>query len=212
MFEAALAGAIAGYAIAIPVGAIAVLIIHAAVTHGLRTGLAAGAGAASADLVYATIAVIVGGAAAALIAGIQAPLQIVAGFFLIGLAVRGFVGLRSAHDPSSAASARSASHSHGRTYLTFLGLTPLNPVTVTYFAALVVGLPNLGGAAERAAFAVAVFVASVSWQSILAVFGAAVGRGSSHRIRLATAIVGNTIVLGFGVLIAARAMFPAGSL
>ena len=47
MLEAALAGAIAGYAIAIPVGAIAVLIIHIGLTSGLRQGLAAGAGAAT---------------------------------------------------------------------------------------------------------------------------------------------------------------------
>jgi threonine/homoserine/homoserine lactone efflux protein len=49
--QAALAGLVAGYAIAIPVGAIAVLIIHTALTQGLRAGLAAGAGAATADLV-----------------------------------------------------------------------------------------------------------------------------------------------------------------
>jgi len=205
MLEAAVAGAIAGYAIAIPVGAIAVLIIHTAVTHGLRAGLVAGAGAASADLSYAALAVIVGGAAAALVAGIETPLQVVAGVALLALAVRGFAGLRSTHDPS-ASRVRAASHSHGRTYLTFLGLTLLNPVTIVYFAALVVGLPNLGGAAERAAFVLAVFAASLSWQSLLAAFGAVVGHGSSHRLRLATAVTGNVIVLGFGVLILAQAL------
>jgi threonine/homoserine/homoserine lactone efflux protein len=205
MLEAAVAGAIAGYAIAIPVGAIAVLIIHTAVTHGLGAGLVAGAGAASADLSYAALAVIVGGAAAALVAGIETPLQVVAGVALLALAVRGFAGLRSTHDPS-ASRVRAASHSHGRTYLTFLGLTLLNPVTIVYFAALVVGLPNLGGAAERAAFVLAVFAASLSWQSLLAAFGAVVGHGSSHRLRLATAVTGNVIVLGFGVLILAQAL------
>jgi threonine/homoserine/homoserine lactone efflux protein len=205
VLQALIAGAIAGYAIAIPVGAIAVLIIHTAVSHGLRTGLAAGIGAASADFVYSAIAVVVGGTAAALIAGIETPLRIGAGIALIALAVRGFIGLRSTHDPSTAR-VRAAAHSHGRTYLTFLGLTLLNPVTVVYFAALVVGLPNLGGIAERGTFVLAVFAASLSWQSLLAVFGAAVGRGSSHRIRLTTAVVGNLIVLGFGLLISAQAL------
>jgi len=208
VLEAAIAGAVAGYAIAIPVGAIAVLIIHASVTHGLRTGLAAAAGAASADFTYATVAVVVGGAATAFIAGIETPLRLIAGVALIGLAVRGFAGLRSAHDPT-AARARTASHSRGRTYVTFLGLTLLNPVTVVYFAALVVGLPNLGGAGERAVFVLAVFGASLSWQLLLAAFGAAVGRGSSHRIRLATAVIGNLIVVGFGSLILAQAAFGA---
>ena len=40
MLQALLAGAIAGHAIAIPVGAIAVLIIHTGLTDGLRHGLA----------------------------------------------------------------------------------------------------------------------------------------------------------------------------
>jgi len=56
MLQAAIAGLLAGYAIAIPVGAIDVLIIHTGLSHGLRTGIAAAAGAASADLLYASIA------------------------------------------------------------------------------------------------------------------------------------------------------------
>jgi threonine/homoserine/homoserine lactone efflux protein len=43
-------GVLAGYGIAIPVGAIAVLIIEVSIRRGLTSGLQAGAGAASADL------------------------------------------------------------------------------------------------------------------------------------------------------------------
>jgi arginine exporter protein ArgO len=202
MLDAAVAGAFAGYAIAVPVGAIAVLIIHTAITRGLRNGVAAAWGAASADGIYASAAVIVGGAAAGLIAAYEAPFQVVAGIVLIGLAVRGFLGLRSTHDPD-ADHTRVARHTARRTYLTFLGLTLLNPVTIAYFAALMVGLPSLTGAPERVAFAVGAFVASVSWQMLLAAFGAFLGRGSNHRIRVVSAVVGNLIVLGFGVLILA---------
>lgn len=200
MLEAAIAGAIAGYAIAIPVGAIAVLIIHTAITHGLRTGLAAASGAASADGIYATVAMVVGGAAAGLIATVEAPLQVVAAVVLIALGLRGLAAQRSTHDPA-AAQASSARHGVRRTYLTFLGLTLLNPVTVIYFAALVVGLPNMGGPAERAAFVAGAFGSSISWQWLLATFGSVLGRGSNHRIRVASAVLGNLIVLGFGVII-----------
>ena len=44
LLQAAIAGALAGYAIAIPVGAIAVLIIHTGLTQGLRVGLGRGSG------------------------------------------------------------------------------------------------------------------------------------------------------------------------
>ena len=53
MLEAAFAGAVTGFAIAIPVGAIAVLIIHTGLTRGLRVGVAAAAGAASSRVIAA---------------------------------------------------------------------------------------------------------------------------------------------------------------
>jgi arginine exporter protein ArgO len=200
MLDAAVAGALAGYAIAVPVGAIAVLIIHTAITRGLRNGLAAAWGAASADGIYASLAVVVGSAATNLIEQYEAPFKLIAGVVLVGLAVRGFAGLRSAHDPD-AEHTRLARHTARRTYATFLGLTLLNPVTIAYFAALMVGLPSLTGAPERVAFAVGAFVASVSWQMLLAAVGAYLGRGSNRRIRVASAVIGNFIVLGFGLLI-----------
>jgi arginine exporter protein ArgO len=205
MLDAAIAGALAGYAIAVPVGAIAVLIIHTAITRGLRNGLAAAWGAASADGIYASLAVIVGGAATSLIVQYEAPFKLIAGVVLVGLAIRGFAGLRSTHDPD-AEHTRLARHTAKRTYATFLGLTLLNPVTIAYFAALMVGLPSLTGAAERVAFAVGAFIASVSWQMVLAAFGAFLGRGSNRRIRVLSAIVGNLIVLAFGLLILSQGL------
>jgi arginine exporter protein ArgO len=82
-----------------------------------------------------------------------------------------------------------------------VGLTLLNPATVIYFAALTLGLPLLSGLPERLAFAGAAFAASLAWQSLLAVFGAALGRGSGQRLRRPTTIVGNSVVLVLGSLI-----------
>ena len=53
-------GLIAGYGIAIPVGPIAILIIELGIRRGFSVAFCAGAGAASADLVYATIASVAG--------------------------------------------------------------------------------------------------------------------------------------------------------
>jgi threonine/homoserine/homoserine lactone efflux protein len=200
MLEAAIAGALAGYGIAIPVGAIAVLIIHTGIRDGLRPAIAAGAGAATADGIYATLAVAVGAAATALIAPVAAPLRIAAGFVLVALAARGFLALRSAHDPA-AASVERARHGHGRTFATFLGLTLLNPMTMVYFAALVVGLPRRDDAPQMAAFVVAAFAASLSWQSLLAAAGALLRRGPGHRLRTPTVVAGNLIILAFGLQI-----------
>ncbi len=201
MIEAAIAGAVAGLAIAVPVGAIAVLIIQTGLSRGMRAGLAAGAGAATADLIYATLAVVVGLGVTQLIGPLVGPLRVVGGIVLIAIGVRGLAGLRSPRDLAAGPEAGRAQRSHRRTYLELLALTLLNPATVIYFAALTVGLPQLGDLPERLAFAAAAFTASLVWQSLLAVFGAALGRGSGQRLRRPTTIVGNSVVLVLGSLI-----------
>jgi threonine/homoserine/homoserine lactone efflux protein len=208
MLEAALAGAIAGYAIAIPVGAIAVLIIHTALSNGLRQGLAAGAGAATADLIYATIAALAGAGVAAFVGPLVPPLRVVGGLALVAIGIYGLMTAWQSRDRDTGAHLP-AHRAHGRTFLAVLALTLLNPATVIYFAALTVGLPFLGDITERLVFAGAAFVASLSWQWLLAIFGAALGRGAGHRLRLPTAIFGNIIVIVLGLLVLAGTLSPA---
>jgi threonine/homoserine/homoserine lactone efflux protein len=203
MLEAAIAGVLAGYAIAIPVGAIAVLIIHTSLNQGFRTGAAAAAGAASADLIYATLAALAGLGITALIGPLVSPLRIVGGAVLIAFGVRGLFALRSAREATDPADARGETRRpHRRTYAAVLALTLLNPATVVYFTALTVGLPFLGGLGERLVFAAAAGVASLSWQMVLALAGAALGRGGGHRVRELTALLGNGVIVVMGALIA----------
>ncbi len=216
MIEAFIAGVVAGYGVAIPVGAIAVLIVDASLRRGLRVGLAAGAGAATADGVYAGLAALGGAAIARLVSPIQAELGWLSVGALVLIAARGLVVLRreladaGTAEPSAAGSGRHSGarggapgDSAGRTYLRFLALTIINPMTVVYFAALVLGLPAVeDGAAEPAAFVAGAFVASLSWQSLLAGVGAIVHRRLPARSRLATSLVGNLIVVAFAANIA----------
>ncbi len=60
MFNSFINGALAGYAIAIPVGAIAILILETSLQRGFWHAFAAGSGMATADLIYATIAATLG--------------------------------------------------------------------------------------------------------------------------------------------------------
>jgi threonine/homoserine/homoserine lactone efflux protein len=208
VFEAAVAGAIAGLAVAVPVGAIAILIIHTGLTRGAAAGLAAGAGAATADGIYATIAAIAGAGVTAFVGALLGPLRIVGGVVLIALGIRGLVGLRSPHSIGEADVVAAASPSHRRTYVELLGLTLLNPATVVYFAALTVSLPILTDTAERLVFAAAAFVASIAWQSGLAIFGAALGRGAGQRLREATVLVGNLVIIALGAVILIEGLRP----
>ncbi|MFI5261959.1 MAG: LysE family transporter [Candidatus Limnocylindrales bacterium] len=215
MLSAAVAGAVAGYAIAIPVGVIAILILSTAASRGLVVGLAAGAGAASADGAYALLAALFGTAVGTALAPWLMPLRVVAAVALAAIGAAGLWSVRrealatSAPTPGGAPQAGAGPAvsgvrrpGAGATYLRFLGLTLLNPVTVIYFAALMVGLPAIGSdLADRLAFVVGAFVASLSWQSLLAAVGAVLHRRTAGRGRLVLSTLGYLIVLAFAVRI-----------
>jgi threonine/homoserine/homoserine lactone efflux protein len=201
MDRAFLAGIVAGYGIAIPVGAISVLIIDAGLRHGFRTAAAAGAGAAGADLAYATIAAVFGAALATLLAPIAVPLKILSVLLLLAIAVRGLLAVR--RDARAEPDEVPLPPGVFRTFVTFLGLTLLNPMTVVYFAALILGLASTGaGPAEKAAFVAGAGLASLSWQELIAFIGSRLHRRLSPRARAATAVVGNLVVIGLAAAIA----------
>jgi len=194
------AGVLAGWAIAIPVGAIAVLIVETGIRRGFRIGAAAGAGAASADGIYATLAVVGGTALAAVLEPLERPLRLVAIVALLGIGLRGLVlittGARGV--PAGAGLPTRAIP----TYLRFLGLTLLNPQTVVYFAALILALPDIGrGPGERATFVAGAFLASLSWQTVLAAVGAVAHHRLPSRFQVGMSLLGNLAICGFaGVL------------
>src|SRR5437773_12567704 len=91
MGQAFLLGMAAAYAVAVPVGPIAVLILRTGVRRGVRAAAAAGAGAATADLLFATIAMLFGAAASVVLAPILPVARIVAAAALAAIAFRGLL-------------------------------------------------------------------------------------------------------------------------
>lgn len=197
MTGALVAGLLAGYGVAVPVGAIAALIVGLTARTSLRVGAAAALGVATADGLYATAAVLGGAALARLIEPIAMPLRWVAAVVLIGLAVRTAVmALRHHRDPASARSVTGLA-TPGRAYLGLFGLTLLNPATVVYFGALVLGRQAADGldSSGEVVFVLAAFVASASWQLLLAGGGSLVGRVlTGARGRLVTALVSSAVI------------------
>jgi arginine exporter protein ArgO len=199
--EAFVAGLIAGYGIAIPVGAIAVLIVQVGIKCGFRCGLSAGAGAATADGAYATLAVIGGVALTQFVETIGTPLRVVSALVLVVIAV---YGLRRARTPVQPVAFTYPNRTElATTYARFLGLTIINPTTIVYFAAVVVGL---GVASDMSAgagvmFVLGAFIASLSWQALLAAVGAFAGRWLTPRAQRAAVVVGNIMILALAVII-----------
>lgn len=199
MTDALVSGLLAGYGVAIPVGAIGVFIVSLAARTSLRIGAGAALGVAAADTMYAIVASLGGAAIASLVAPVAAPLRIVAASVLFGMASRiAWTAWRHRHDPTRTVRT-TAFATAPRAFGALVGLTVLNPATVIYFAALVLGQKGSGvtaGPARATVWVLAVAVASASWQLLLAVGGSALGRRlSSDRGRLATAVVSSVLIV-----------------
>ncbi len=204
MLSAFLIGAAAGYAIAIPVGPIAVLIVRTGMRRGFVIAAAAGAGTATVDLIYAITAVVVGSAVTSLLTSVLLPMRLAAAAALLYLAVRALLRIGRT---DMALETPGVERSVARTYLLFVGLTLLNPATVAYFVTLAVGLPQIAqDAGSRLAFAIGASLSSLSWQTLLAGIGAALHARLTPRMELATALLSSAILAGFALRIAADAL------
>lgn len=183
-------GVVAGYGIAVPVGPIAVLLLDLGIRRGFRAAFAGGLGAATADLLYAGLAAIGGTAAAALLAPYQRPMRVAAAVVL------GVIAARSVVRAFRPAAGVPLGRSNATAFGSVLALTLLNPVTVTYFAVLIVALGDevAGSVSDGVLFVAGAFLASFSWQSAVAATGAGLGKRVSARARLVTGLAGGLIV------------------
>jgi arginine exporter protein ArgO len=203
MLSALTAGLLAGYGAAVPIGAIAALLISLSARSSLRVGAAAALGVATVDGCYALAGVLGGSALGALIQRVATPMRWVAGGVLIAIAARTAVVAIVAHRRRNlpVAVRDGPVLAPLRAYLTLIGLTALNPMTVVYFGALVLGRQAAGeSGGPGVVFVLAVFVASASWQLVLACGGRLLGRVlDTPKGRLGTALVAAVVVLVLAV-------------
>jgi arginine exporter protein ArgO len=172
---ALVAGLLAGYGVAVPVGAIGALIVGLTARTSLKVGACAALGVATADGIYAVIAVLGGAAIARVIEPIATPLRWSAALILVVMAVRtAYTAIR--HHRAATVAAGTGLSTPGRAYLGLLGLTLLNPATIVYFGALVLGRQAFSDPLRDAVWVLAAFLASASWQLLLAA-------GADHPVR-----------------------------
>lgn len=201
---ALVAGLAAGYGIAIPVGAVAAYLVALTARTSLRIGIWAALGVATADGVYALAAVLGGVQLTRWIEPMATPLRWVSAVVLMGLAARfAFTALRewradrSAEQAGPGLAVREAKLTPSRAFGGMLAITMVNPTTVVYFVALVVGSHAQVAATvgDAAVFVVAAFGASASWQLMLAGGGAFLGRLlTGARGRLVTTLASSMVI------------------
>jgi len=198
VLDAVVSGLVAGYAVAVPVGAIGVLVLSLAARTRLAVGVAGALGVATTDGLYALVAVLGGGALAGTVAAVAGPARLLAGAVLVAVALwTGTQAWRRRHRPVPARGVPGGT-TPVRAFAGLLGLTMINPATVVSFAAVVLGRQSARpfGVAEAAGFVLAAFLASASWQVLLAAGGRLLGQlVGGPRGRLAAALAGSAVIL-----------------
>ena len=203
MIAALVAGLLAGYGIAMPVGAIASYLVALTARTSLKLGAFAALGVATADGLYALIATLGGSALAPLIEPITVPLKWASVAVLLALAARGAYAAIAQHRRlQSSDSSASTPPSPTRAYFVLLGMTLLNPTTIIYFTALVLGSQDATPPTyvHQTIFILAAFTASASWQLLLATSGALLGRLlTTPTARLATALLSSLLITALAI-------------
>ncbi|MEU9021823.1 LysE family transporter [Actinomadura sp. NPDC048394] len=202
MTAALATGAVAGLGIAMQVGAVAVYLLLLSSTAPLRVGAAAALGVATVDGLYSALAIAAGSAASRMIEPVAAPLRWTAAAVLLWIAVRIVTrAFRERDAPESALGGAAGATSPGRAYLRLVGVTVLNPGTIVYFSAIVIGSRfDAFDAFDRSVFAAAAFTASALWQMAVVMTGSALGRLlTGYRGRLATAVTAGFLIAALAV-------------
>ncbi|MEU6295405.1 LysE family transporter [Streptomyces erythrochromogenes] len=206
----ALAGAAAGLGVAMPMGAMSVL-LQEAMRHR-RTAVAAALGIAVVDLGYAALATAVGPWVASHVSPVEAWVRLASAVILLAIAAHGLAGARPGAAPPAAAPDPAAASGTTRTitglrpakaFARYVALTAINPTTALYFAALTTAQgASLGTGPAGAAFLVGVGAASLLWQQSLVALGSLAGARISATARVWTFRLGYGLVAAYAVKIA----------
>jgi threonine/homoserine/homoserine lactone efflux protein len=191
-------GWIIGFAIAMPVGPIAVLCIQYALMRGRAYGLAAGLGAALADTLYGVLAAF----GISLIVHLLNHHQV--WFQLIGAILLCYIGIATLNSkPIDDKHQNPVSQSLIRVFATTFFLTLTNPLTFLAFTAIYAGLSiNLE---EEAILSIllltgGIFIGSAMWWSLLSFVTAKIGKRIKYKQTYLLTKVSGTVILVCGFL------------
>jgi len=159
-----LKGGAIGLAISAPVGPIGVLCIQRTLASGRIVGLVSGLGAATADAIYAAIAVLGLAFISEVLIGQQALLRIIGSGVLISIGIRILLS-----KPPEGSASRGRDGLTGAYASTFV-LTLVNPLTILFVAAIFAGLGAgtiSGNIRSGAPLILGVFLGSALWWFLL---------------------------------------------
>jgi threonine/homoserine/homoserine lactone efflux protein len=190
-----------GFAVAVALGPVGLLVIRRTIDRGWANGFVSGLGVATADAAYGAIAAFGLTALTGLLVGIDRPLGIVGGAVLLVFAAR---TLRAAASPDPVVAARadevrfSGPVGAGGS---MVALTLTNPATILSFAALFASIgAGTAGPGGAAAVVAGVFLGSAAWWALLTGLVAMVRTRLTPRVVRGLNVASAVLIGAFGAV------------
>ena len=172
-------GAVAGLAVAMPIGAVGSYLVGLAARERTAIAVAAALGIASVDGAYAILAGVGGTGLQAMLSEVSGWLTYAAAITLVLVAVHTMRTAFRRYRGDIQTRSQLSKLTPTRAYFNLVALTAINPATVVTFAAVVVGRSSSAAGSSwlaLALFALGAFLASAIWQVLLAGGGSLLGR------------------------------------
>lgn len=190
-----------GFLVAAQVGPIWLLAARSVILGRFATGIMIGLGAATIDMVYGALG-LAGAASLLRITGLRLGLGLLGAAVLI---VLGALALRNATRVGNQAEPATAITSAPRAYLTALGGTAANPLTIASWAAIfaAASAAHISRTAAGAVLLLAgIGLGTASWFTALSTAMTLVRRLAGRRIHQAIDVISGLGLIGFGILLA----------
>lgn len=186
-----------GFSLAIAIGPIALVIVHNGVNHGLRVAVLAALGAASADLIYASLAFAVGSEVINALTAYEDFIRTSSALLL--MAIGAWLVWKTLRARTAGSNATPA-HRTAPGFWVTLGLTLSNPLTLVIFFGFAGQLSPGGDSSSATYYALCVFVGSLVVQLALALLGASIGKWLANtRVIGVLNFASGIAIIAFGV-------------
>lgn len=204
IFSTLLKGCVIGFSIAMPVGPIGLLCIKNSLTRGMAFGLAAGIGAAFADMLFGILGGFGVSALSQLIADYHMYLEGAGALFLL------YLGFTTFREEIGEKVAEEASGGYWKVFISTFFLTLTNPLTILSFAGVFAGL-GVGAISNDIIvlllIASGVFIGSAIWWLMLSLGSSCFKNVMSSKARKWLNRVSGSIIFAFGLFAAANLLF-----
>ena len=194
-------GFLAGLALAIPLGPMAIMLITTTISSGRKVAVVAACAMASVDFSYSILVFTLGDFVINSISGWLVPLRWAGSALLVLVAIKIAIDARKNLVNAKPAANKSVSKPW-ITFTTFFGLTVINPATAFYFVGITPSVSAISGTntfIDALGFGVGVFSGSIFWQFFLVVGSHLMSKAMNPKLQQRLQYLGASLIVGLAI-------------